>query len=155
MSSEFAAIYERLAASHRNCVVCGEDSGAGCHLRLRPLAAGRVVGNWHPDPAWRSYEGILHGGIAAALLDAVMVHALFSLGIRAVTAGMELRYHRPVHLDAAVTLEGWRVRSKLGLHLMEATLQQDGQLSVHATARFMESPEISPPSSSSEMQTSP
>lgn len=127
---------QRRAASHDGCFACGD---LGLQLRFHCRAPGEVTARWHPAARWRSYEGRLHGGVVATLLDAAMVHALFSLGIEGVTARMDLRYHLPVLLDTPLEIEGRRLRSGHGLHRMEASIIQLGALRAHARARLMDS----------------
>lgn len=137
---------EEPATSHRRCFVCGTQAANGLHADFRPVAPGRIEAVWDPAPEWAGYDGILHGGISAALLDDAMVHALFSLGITGFTAAMELRYLRPVHIDATVTVTAWRTGSKRRLHQLQASLVQHRMLCVRASARFMESPAPATPS---------
>ena len=132
---------ERPAVLHRNCVVCGRGSETGLRIDFRTVSAGRVEAVWHPEPAWCGYDGMLHGGIAAAMLDDAMVHALFSLGIAGVTAALELRYHLPVRTDAPVSLAAWRMRTRHRLHFLESSLVQNRRLCVHASARFLAKPD--------------
>lgn len=129
---------------HDRCFACGSFSESGLRLDFHCHAPGEVRAAWWPDERWRSYEGTLHGGIVATLLDAAMVHALFSLGSRAVTASMDLRYHRPVRLEAAVEIEARRVSSGHGLHRMEAVLIQKSVLCARAQARFMDTRKSAP-----------
>ncbi|MCH7229016.1 PaaI family thioesterase [Haloferula sp. A504] len=117
------------------------------HVRFRCHAPGEVWAEWQPDERWKSYDGTLHGGIAASLLDAAMVHALFSLGHRAVTASLDLRFRRGVRLGFPVEIEACRVGEGHGLHRMEATLSQGAEVCVRAEARFMETAIINSESS--------
>ncbi|GAA5481099.1 hypothetical protein Hsar01_00305 [Haloferula sargassicola] len=96
------------------------------------------MGRWHPEAKWAGYAGILHGGLVATLLDAAMVHALFSLGCHGLTADMKIRFLRQVRIDAPVEVEGWQERAKAGLHRMESSLRQDGYLCAQGSASFME-----------------
>lgn len=125
----------RRAVCHDGCFACGDS---GLQLCFHCHAPGEVTARWHPESRCRSYEGRLHGGVVATLLDAAMVHALFSLGFEGVTARMELRYHLPVLLDTPLEVEGRRLRSAHGLHRMEASVVQLGALRAHARARFMD-----------------
>jgi acyl-coenzyme A thioesterase PaaI-like protein len=124
------------AACHDGCFACGTLSDLGLQVSFHCHAPGEVTAKWLPEEHCRSYEGRLHGGLVATLLDAAMVHALFSLGKEGVTASMNLRYHLPVVLDAPVELEARRIRSAHGLHRMEASIVQLGALRAHASARF-------------------
>lgn len=133
------------ALSHDRCFACGTVGDTGLGLEFHSDDSGEVSSTWQPDARWRSYPDQLHGGVVASLLDAAMVHALFSLGHQAVTARLEIRYHHPVQLDAPVVVRGRRLKFHHGLHHMEATLVQDDILRARAEASFLE-PRVKPPS---------
>jgi acyl-coenzyme A thioesterase PaaI-like protein len=61
----------------------------------------RVRGRFDPQPEHRGIPGLLHGGLAGTVLDHVCARAASaSLGARVVTGRLDLRYRRPVPLDA-------------------------------------------------------
>lgn len=58
-----------------------------------------VRGRFQPQPEHRGIPGLLHGGLAATVLDHVAARAASgALGERVVTARLDLRYRRPVPL---------------------------------------------------------
>lgn len=87
-----------------------------------------------PQPDHQGYDGVVHGGILAALLDDAMANCLWLRGIAAVTAKMALRYREPVqvgeHLliygrllqerEKVATAEGW-ITTATGKRLVEAS----------------------------------
>jgi uncharacterized protein (TIGR00369 family) len=139
------SVYESLRGLHESCAVCGSDHPFGLKLGFAILEPGRVRASVVPVPEWNGYSHRLHGGVAASILDGAMTHALFSLGIAAVTAALEVRYHRPVRVGVEIQAVGHRVRSRRSLHILEATIHQGGILCVSAVGRFMESEEVALP----------
>ncbi len=114
-------------------------------LRWLPLvppgagrASGTLVGEVVPRPEWAGTPGLLHGGMAAALLDDCMgglSHALDR--IATITATLDLRFRRPVPLDGGVLrVEAWReqpgLRKRTRVH--GRLLLDDGSAAVEATA---------------------
>ena len=105
--------------------------------RCSPTVAGEIV----PDERWNGPPGLLHGGMAAALLDECMgalSHGLDKMATMTVT--LDLRYRLPVPLDGrAVRLEAWRddpeLRRRNRVH--GRLLLADGAAAVEATALML------------------
>ena len=58
----------------RSCFVCGEANASG--LKLRFKTDGRIVTTrFTPGPEHIGFQGVVHGGILATLLDEMMVWA--------------------------------------------------------------------------------
>ncbi|KHG64646.1 thioesterase [Thermus sp. 2.9] len=62
-------------------------------------------------------QGLVHGGILAALLDSALGQAVESLGVRVVTAELSVSYLRPVR-EGVLLARGWVVHP--GRHLLHA-----------------------------------
>jgi acyl-coenzyme A thioesterase PaaI-like protein len=120
---------------HRDCFACGE--GAGLNLRFRVTPDGGVAAEWDCPAHYQSYEGILHGGLTATLLDCAMVHALFAHGIVAHTAELNLRYRHPVSTGIPVIVSA-HLRARCGvLCVLAAEVRQRGNVCTTAQAKFM------------------
>lgn len=117
----------------QRCFVCGNNNGIGLHLTFR-LEGEVTTSEFVPQPDHQGYDGVVHGGILAALLDDAMANCLWLRGIAAVTAKMALRYREPVQVgtpllvygrllqerDKVATAEGW-ITTATGRRLVEAT----------------------------------
>lgn len=120
---------------HRRCFACGE--GDGLNLRFQVTPDGGVAAEWGCPEHFQSYDGILHGGLIATLLDCAMVHALFAHGIVAHTAKLNLRYRRPVSTSVPVTVSA-HLRARCGvLCVLDAEVRQGGAVCTTAHAKFM------------------
>jgi uncharacterized protein (TIGR00369 family) len=87
-----------------------------------------------PQPDHQGYDGVVHGGILAALLDDAMANCLWLRGVAAATAKMVLRYREPVQVGMRLfvygrllqerakvaTAEGW-ITTATGTRLVEAS----------------------------------
>ncbi len=96
----------------------------------RDRAETRYVGRQQDQ----GYDGLMHGGIVAALLDETMGWAIFHQGIWGVTAKLAVTYRRPVPVGEelrisaevagdrgrAIELRGWVTRASDGEVLAEA-----------------------------------
>lgn len=77
------------------CFVCGRDNPIG--LKLRFAAAGEGVrAEFTPSDLHVGYEGLVHGGILAALIDDALANIWFTKGMEAVTAKIEVRFRQEV-----------------------------------------------------------
>lgn len=122
---------------HTHCFACAPGNPHGLGLHFCTDEKGMTHATWTPTPEFQSYNGRVHGGILATLIDASMVHALFALGVAGVTAEMNLRYHTPVLLNAPVEVATWVEAHKLGLYRLRAEIRQAGCKVVTANAKFM------------------
>ena len=86
----------------------------------------------------QGYDGILHGGIIAALLDASMTHCLFHLGIEAVTGTLDVRFIKPVPCDATLTVRANLTDSHPPLFKLKSVLMWDRHIMARAQAKFMQ-----------------
>ena len=88
------------------CFVCGPHNPLGLRLRFVEQD-GAHTGEFRPTDLHVGYEGIVHGGILAAVLDDVMANLLYRRGQYALTARMELRFHAPAHPGEVLHVRGW------------------------------------------------
>jgi uncharacterized protein (TIGR00369 family) len=110
-----------------HCFACGPKNPIGLHLRFEATRHGCrtrfTAGREH-----QGYEGVVHGGIVATLLDEVVIQMLWASGVPAVTAKLDVRFLKPVpvgeELEAqAVFLEkrGRVLKAEATLRSMEGT----------------------------------
>ncbi len=101
------------------------------------MGDGGVVAPFKGHAGLQGYDGILHGGIVSALLDAAMTHCLFRHGIKAVTDELNVRFLRPVPFAAILTVSARPKALKLPIFKLAAELTGDGRVMARAEARFM------------------
>jgi uncharacterized protein (TIGR00369 family) len=111
-------------------------------FELESADAGHVVFGLDPQEFHDNPNGVLHGGVAAALLDTVVGCAVISrlpFGVTCATLELKVNYLRSIadgdgHLTATGTVLHLGRRSALA----EAKLLTDeGKLAAHATATLM------------------
>lgn len=127
------------ARNHPRCIVCGPENPLGLGLNFTLGEGGTVEASFPGGRIFEGYQGQLHGGVIAALLDGAMTNCLFAHGHRAVTAELNIRYRHPVQALAAVTVRAWIESTYPPLYLLQAELHQSGGVRATATAKFMES----------------
>lgn len=125
---------------HPHCFACGDPAEGGLGLRFRIEAGGDVTAAWDCPARGEGYPGLLHGGLAATLLDAAMTHALFARGIVARTGELRVRYRHPICLGSPARIRARLARSLEPLFLLEAELTQGVSRCATARAKFMRVP---------------
>lgn len=123
--------------SHETCIACGADNPVGLHLKFIKQDDSSVRAAVFCRKEMTGYDGFLHGGIAALMLDSAMTNCLFSMGIAALTAEFNIKYKEPVYIGRAVEVTA-RLNSDMApLYVMSAELVQDNKLKVSANAKFL------------------
>lgn len=116
------------------CFGCGHAHPSG--LRIRSRWAGEVaVCDWQPALQYQGWEGLLNGGIAAALLDCHCMCAAMADAYRRenrtldsrpyyryATGTLNLRYVRPTPIDQLLRLEARVIDVKGRKTTLEASL---------------------------------
>lgn len=122
------------------CFGCGQANERGLRLAFRPVPGG--VEALYEAPAYlRGPDGVVHGGVQAALLDEVLGMAAHVGSGRGdehlVTVEFALRYRRPVPVEAAIAVRGRLVRVEGRDYFVEGEIAgADGEVLTRATARW-------------------
>ncbi len=77
------------------CFGCGAGNKCGLQLVFKSLDQ-RMTTTYKARREHEGYDGVLHGGITASLLDEVMGELVQHVGIYAVTGELTVRYILPV-----------------------------------------------------------
>jgi len=90
---------------YANCFVCGEDNPVG--LKLSFDYSKDAAFSWFDSPVcFEGYNGVIHGGIIATLLDEAMAKIILSRNLIAVTADMNIRYRKSLPVGQRVKVSG-------------------------------------------------
>lgn len=126
---------------HPFCMVCSGANPYGLGLAFQAGDPGELKAAFHPHAGLGGYEGLLHGGVTAALLDGIITNCLFAQGIVALTAELTVRYREPVKIGPEISLRAWVEHAHPPLYLMSAELVQEGCVRTTASAKFIEQPQ--------------
>ena len=121
------------------CFVCGPDTPEGLRREFRVDAVARSIETvWVPRPVHAGYEGMVHGGLVATVLDETLGKLSTILGTPAVTAELTVRYRKPVPVGRPLRVRGWitRERGRLIAGEAEAVLE-DGTVAATAALKLM------------------
>jgi uncharacterized protein (TIGR00369 family) len=122
---------------HAHCLLCGGRNPESWGLSFAPGKDGSVHATLAPHAGLQGYDGILHGGVTCALLDAAMTHCLFHQGVQAVTADLHVRFVRPVSAAEGVGLRAWIVATRPPLYRLGSEILQGGRVAARGEATFL------------------
>jgi uncharacterized protein (TIGR00369 family) len=127
---------------HAQCFACSESHPCGLKLRFQ-LSEQQVVWTCVTiGKQFQGYEGYVHGGIIATILDAAMTHYFLLRGQAALTAHMDIRYKRPLAPGQEIRVEAFLLKEHLPLYELRSRMTVDSKLIASAKGRFMDSPEL-------------
>jgi len=126
------------------CIVCGLENEASLRTQFLETEGGVLVAVPYVNSRHQSYPNRMHGGVIAALLDEVVGRAyqIEYPDMWGVTAGLEVRYSKPVALEQQVYVVG-RITQGEG-RMFEGTgeiyLAESGELLASAFAKYVKLP---------------
>lgn len=121
------------------CFVCGMHNAVGLHAHfLYDAAQNQVHCALAVDKMWQGFEGVVHGGIIAGLLDDAMWHALYhEHDLVTMTAQLTVRYRRPVPIDTLLNIYGTVNQFNRRIVHTKAWIESFGETLVTAEGVFM------------------
>ncbi|MGH2366286.1 MAG: PaaI family thioesterase [Chloroflexota bacterium] len=127
--------------ANANCFGCGSANSAGLHLHFTAHPDGGVQAEFEPRPEHQGWDGVVHGGLVAVLLDESMAWAAASKTVKYVTARLEVRYRHPVTVGQPVLLRGWVEQDRgRALDSRAQVLDATGSVLAEANALFIRAP---------------
>lgn len=106
MQPDMATI-ETLRREYATCFGCGSDNEIGIRLTGFEVHGAMVTAPFVPRPQFAGFEGILHGGVLATVLDEISAwSAMLTEGVFVFTATLDIRYQKKATVDEVFTLTG-------------------------------------------------
>jgi len=123
------------------CFGCGGENADGLQMRFEP-AGDEVECVFRVPARFQSWEGMVHGGVVALMLDEAAGWAAWQAEKPGLTGRLEVRYRQPLRLGDEVRVAGRveRVRRSLVYASSAITRVEDGSLVAEATAVLMHTP---------------
>jgi len=107
------------------CYVCGKDNPDGLKVQFAVDHAARTItGRFTPRREHEGWEGIVHGGIIATLMDEAMVKLAAHLGEPAVSAEITVKFKARVAPGEELVVTGRLTREANRLIEAEATVEK-------------------------------
>ncbi len=122
------------------CFGCGGANPQGMKLTFeQDDERRRITGRFQLGPAYEGGSGFLHGGIIALLIDEAMGKVCRFREARAVTAELNVEYHRPIPADAVIVVEAYETRQDgRDLHHECEIRTEAGKLLARGRGRFVQ-----------------
>jgi uncharacterized protein (TIGR00369 family) len=125
-----------LIRRYSNCFVCGNLNDYGLKVDFfydKGIARAEYVAG----EKFQGYKDILHGGIISALLDEVMIKAVIARGILVVTAGIQVKFIKPVKIGEKLFLEGRVTGEQKKIFTAEGTVRNSkGEIVAAGKGKF-------------------
>ncbi len=120
------------------CFACGKDNPVGLHMQFT-MDDEKCTASFTPQRQHQSYNGRMHGGLVAVLLDEVTGNYLFCKeGKQAYTAKLEIRYRHPLFIGEEVLCIGREIRRRGRLVEMQGQIiRQDGTVLAESFSKMM------------------
>ena len=126
--------------AHPHCFACAPTATGGLGLEFRVGPGGGIAADWNCPAKFQGFDGLMHGGLIATLLDGAMVHALFARGVIARTAELSVRYRHPMRPGRPARVAAWLCSHTGPLYCLEAEVSQEGAVRASARGKFMADP---------------
>ncbi len=135
---DIAALVADIRSQYPGCFACGPDNPVGLHIDPAEMDGSEAVATYRPIEHHGGAGDTLHGGLAATVLDEIMVWAgILTERVLSVTGTMDLRFVRPVSTADEITLRG-RVDERSGRRLRcSGELAVDGRTAVSAGGLYL------------------
>lgn len=123
------------------CFVCGIHNDSGLNTKFYELEGKRLLGVFHGEDIHQGWPERLHGGITAALLDETIGRAMQMTDENSwsVTVELNVKYHKPVPLDAPLYVVGWITGARRKIITGEGFICDENQVILaSAQAKYFE-----------------
>ena len=123
------------------CFVCGANNNVGLKLNFKlDRENHQAICSTVISDEYQGWDGIVHGGIIASMLDGSMVYACKSMDLACFTAELTVRYKKPVPLNKQVKIIAM-VKDQLqwmsdAVIYTEAIMKMDGRIAAKAKAKM-------------------
>ena len=126
--------------AENHCFGCGAANHRGMQLTFeQDDARRRIVGRFRLGKEYEGGSGFLHGGIIATLIDEAMGKVNRFRERLAVTAELNVEYHRPVPVDALIVVEAFETgHDGRNVHHACEIRNEAGKLLASGRGRFVQ-----------------
>jgi acyl-coenzyme A thioesterase PaaI-like protein len=138
-----ATLYRVEVTYDGSCFGCGENNPRGLKMRFLDQG-GESVCEFTVPPEYQSWQGMIHGGVVALMLDEAVGWAGWHSGHPGLTGKLEVRYRLPLKVGETVRVVGRveRIRRTLVYAVSHIDRLSDGVRIAEATATLMATPTV-------------
>ena len=123
------------------CFGCGAENPDGLQMRFE-AEGDEVACTYRVPQRYQSWEGVVHGGMVALMLDEAVGWAAWAADRPGVTGRLEVRYRQPLRVGEEVRVVGRIEKVRRTLIYAGSRIERvaDGTLVAEASAVLMEAP---------------
>ena len=123
------------------CFGCGANNPDGLRMRFEPGEGGSVT-EFEVPARYQSWQGVVHGGMVALLLDEAAGWAAWHAGHPGMTGRLEIRYRLPLKVGERIRVTGRVAEVRRTLVRTSSMIERlsDGAVVAEATATIVEVP---------------
>ena len=125
------------------CLVCGRENPHGLHLHLHvDEQSGQVETRFTPAQSHIGFEGIVHGGVLATILDEAMVWTATWQGKRFCVCGeLTVRFKRPAQIGRALKIVAAVTSARGRMITTSGAVTEGDELIASAGGKYMALPD--------------
>ena len=128
---------KRLRDIHHSRCLFNRELSIVPGLRFSFDDSGALLGEFTCNGFQQGYDGIVHGGVIAAIIDASMAQCLMGHGVVGYTANLSVKYRKPVAIRTATMLQTSIVAVNCSvLYSMSCKITQNDVCVVKADGKF-------------------
>lgn len=133
---------DQIVCRHPNahhCYVCGTQQDEGLHVEFYELKSKRLLTIYHPVHAHQGYPKVLHGGIAASLLDEGMarVYQIFHQDPWGMTIDLNIRYLKQMPMDETLYVISELTKDRSRMYEVKGYITNGKEIYAKATASYI------------------
>ena len=138
-----ATLYRVRITYDGGCFGCGANNPRGLKMRFLDQG-GESVCEFTVPAEYQSWQGMIHGGVVALMLDEAVGWAGWHAGHPGLTGKLEVRYRLPLKVGEPVRVVGRveRIRRTLVYAVSHIDRLSDGVRIAEATATLMATPAV-------------
>ncbi len=102
-----SALKPELKPKTSACYVCGPENASGLQVPFSPDGEHGARARYTARAEHCGWPGLLHGGVAFALLDEALAWAVYFQGLYGVTARVETRFRQPITVGTPLEIRAW------------------------------------------------
>ena len=141
LSKDMLLVYKMIMKDFnddQHCFVCGKKNLAGLKIEFREnLQSKEVEAEVIFPPHLQGWQGTVHGGLLATVLDEIMIKAAAAAGIKCVTAEITVKYKKPAFTGTTYQVHGKMLEMRGKIVTAESRLcDASGQIYAQATGKL-------------------
>lgn len=125
--------------SNGQCFVCGENNPHGLKIKFQVDRQKQTIQTlFTVDSIYQGWDGIVHGGILATLLDEAMANLVYELGLNGIAASLEVRFKKPAPILQPLRIFGEIIEVHKKLVKAKSSIsREDGTVLATGMATFV------------------